>query len=97
MTGELTLRGHILPVGGVVEKILAARRRNIPRIILPKVNQKDLREVPKAVLREVSILYVEDMQDVLDSVLLDPPVRRQRDIEAEQRQSDSEGSDNSAD
>ncbi len=85
MTGEITLRGHILPVGGVVEKILAARRRNIPRIILPKDNQKDMHDLPKAAKRDVSITFVEDMSEVLDLVLLEPPAIRSRDLEAEKR------------
>lgn len=70
MTGEITLRGTILPVGGVVEKILAARRRGIPQIILPKDNRKDLHDLPKAVLRDVQISFVDDMQQVLELVLL---------------------------
>ncbi len=70
MTGEITLRGTILPVGGVVEKILAARRRNIPQIILPKENRKDLHDLPKAVLRDVQIRFVDDMQQALELVLL---------------------------
>ena len=87
MTGEITLRGQVLPVGGVVEKVLAARRRNIPQIILPKDNRKDVRDLPKAVLRDVSISYVSDLLSVLDLVLLQPPTKRQRELEAEQRQS----------
>ena len=85
MTGEITLRGQILPVGGVVEKVLAARRRSIARIILPKDNHKDLREIPKAVMRDVSVAFVEDMQELLELVLQEPPARRQRDIDAEKR------------
>ena len=90
MTGEITLRGQVLPVGGVVEKVLAARRRKIARIILPNDNQKDVRDIPKAVLRDISISYVADVQDVLDLVLKAPPAKRQRDSEAEQRQSAAE-------
>ena len=89
MTGELTLRGHILPVGGVAEKVMAARRRGIPRIILPADNRKDLRELPKAVRKEIDIAVVDEMAEALDLVLLDPPERRQRDIEAEKRARDS--------
>lgn len=87
MTGEITLRGHVLPVGGVVEKVLAARRRNVPRIILPKDNRKDLRDLSKAVRKDVSVIFVEDIQEALDLILHDPPPRRQRDIDAEKRQS----------
>ena len=88
MTGEITLRGHILPVGGVVEKVLAARRRNVPQIILPKDNRKDLRDLPKAVKKAVKVVFVEEMQEVLELILHDPPPRRQRDIEAGKRRQD---------
>ena len=97
MTGEITLRGHILPVGGVVEKILAARRRGIPQIILPKDNQKDLHDLPKAARRDVSITFVEDMSEVLDLALLKPPEFRSRAIEAEKRQPASDASDDRED
>ena len=90
MTGEITLRGQVLPVGGVVEKVLAARRRNIARIILPSDNRKDLRDLPRAVRRDVCISYVATVQAVLDLVLREPPAKRQRDFEAEQRQSAAE-------
>ena len=90
MTGEITLRGQVLPVGGVVEKVLAARRRNIARIILPSDNRKDLRDLPRAVRRDVCISYVSTVQAVLDLVLRKPPAKRQRDIEAEQRHSAAE-------
>ncbi len=85
MTGELTLRGHVLPVGGVVEKVMAARRQNILNIILSKDNEKDIVDIPKVVLRDITIQFVEDMQEVIDLVLLDPPEQRQRDIDAEER------------
>lgn len=81
MTGEITLRGHILPVGGVAEKILAARRHGIPHILLPKDNEKDLRDLPKAVIRDLSIHFVEDMREVADLALHEPP--RQQDIQAD--------------
>ena len=97
MTGEITLRGNILPVGGIVEKVLAARRRKIPRIILPKDNQKDMRELPKAVMRDVTIHFVEDMQAVLDLVLQPPPPKRQRDLEAVARQNEMTSAAASAD
>ena len=94
MTGELTLRGHILPVGGVAEKVMAARRRGIPKILLPKDNQKDLRELSKAVQKDVDVVFIEDMQDALDMILKAPPARRQRDIDAEKRGRDgSDGAD----
>ena len=96
MTGEISLRGHILPVGGVVEKILAARRRGIPQIILPKDNKKDLQDLPKTARRDVSITFVEDMSDVLDLILGAPPEVRLRDLEAEKRQTASNERDSNA-
>lgn len=93
MTGELTLRGHVLPIGGIVEKILAARRQRIPNIILPKDNEKDLADIPKPVLRDVTIEFVEDMQQVIDLVLLAPPEQRQRDIDADARNQEEEDTD----
>lgn len=71
MTGEITLRGKVLPVGGVKEKVLAARRARIRNIILPKQNQRDLVDIPKAALEELNIVLVEDMQDVITKVLAD--------------------------
>lgn len=85
MTGEITLRGKVLPVGGIKEKLLAARRARIPQVILPKENQKDLVELPKKALRDLAITFVEDMQQVIDLVLLEPPPEgRQRDLERQQ-------------
>jgi ATP-dependent Lon protease len=94
MTGEITLRGHVLPVGGVVEKVLAARRQRIFNLILPKDNEKDLIDIPKPVLKDVQIQFVEDMQQVIDLVLLDPPEQRQRDIDAEAQNQEDENLDN---
>lgn len=96
MTGELTLRGHVLPIGGVVEKVMAARRQKITNIILPKDNQKDIVDIPKPVLRDITIQFVSEMQDVIDLVLLDPPEQRQRDIDAEARNQDAEETDDDA-
>jgi ATP-dependent Lon protease len=69
MTGEVTLRGKILPVGGVKEKVLAARRARITNIILPKQNAKDLVDVPKDALRDLNIICLDHMQDVMKLVL----------------------------
>lgn len=73
MTGEITLRGRVLPVGGLREKILAAHRQGIRKFILPKKNQKDLAEIPKDVLKEMSFIWVEEMDSVLKHALLAPP------------------------
>lgn len=79
MTGEITLRGKILPVGGVKEKVLAARRGRIRQVLLPKQNEKDLVDIPKDALADMKIILVNDMQEVLDLVLLDgPPLGERR-------------------
>lgn len=84
MTGEVTLRGHVLSVGGVKEKVLAARRRNIKNIILPADNEKDLVDIPKSALREMNIKFVRNMQEVMDIVLLTAPEFRERDLREEE-------------
>jgi ATP-dependent Lon protease len=86
MTGEITLRGRVLPVGGVKEKILAARRARIKNIILPEHNRKDLVDVPARAQKDTNLVFVSDMQQVLDAVLCDPPRSRQRDQEREQQE-----------
>jgi ATP-dependent Lon protease len=69
MTGEITLRGNILPVGGVREKILAAHRSGLKTILLPEKNIKDLVEVPKKVLDELHIKFVKHMDEVIKLAL----------------------------
>ncbi|MFH1779020.1 MAG: endopeptidase La [Candidatus Omnitrophota bacterium] len=69
MTGEITLRGKVLTVGGLKSKILAAHRVGIKTVIIPKENEKDLVEIPKNILREIKIIMVENMDKVLDIAL----------------------------
>ncbi len=69
MTGEITLRGQVLPVGGIKEKVLAAHRAGIKRIILPKWNEKDLEDVPKKVRKAIRFDFVETMDEVLKIAL----------------------------
>ena len=69
MTGEITLTGLVLPIGGVKEKVLAARRAGIRRVILPKDNEKDLRELPKHVRDEMTFMLAETVEDVLAAAL----------------------------
>jgi ATP-dependent Lon protease len=69
MTGEITLTGLVLPVGGIKEKVLAARRAGIKRIILPKQNQSDLRELPDPVRQETEFIFAEKIEDVLRAAL----------------------------
>jgi ATP-dependent Lon protease len=71
MTGEITLRGQVLPVGGVKDKVLGAHRAGIKTIILPKWNEKDLQEVPKKVKKEIEFHFAEKMIDVLKFALDD--------------------------
>jgi ATP-dependent Lon protease len=73
MTGEITLRGQILPIGGLKEKILAARRAGIETIVCPKLNQKELDEVPAHLRRGLSFHLVEDVEEVLKLALVPPP------------------------
>ena len=72
MTGEITLRGKVLPIGGVKEKVLAAHRANMKTIILPKDNEKDLAEVPKAVLDSLNLYLVDTIDEVLKIALTEP-------------------------
>lgn len=81
MTGEVTLRGHVLPVGGITEKVLAARRRGITNLILPADNEKDLVELPKKALRGLNIELVTHMQQVIDLILMEAPEQRERDAD----------------
>ena len=69
MTGEITLRGRVLPIGGVKEKLLAAYRAGIKTILLPKENQKDLEDVPEHVRKEFEIVLTENIEDVLKVAL----------------------------
>jgi ATP-dependent Lon protease len=69
MTGEITLRGRVMPVGGIKEKVLAARRAGIETVILPRRNEKDLEEVPEAVRHALRFVFVDTMDDVIDHAL----------------------------
>ncbi len=72
MTGEITLRGRVLPIGGVKEKMLAAHRAGIKNIILPAENRRDLSDIPANVRRKVEVKLVEHMDEVLDVALVEP-------------------------
>ena len=73
MTGEITLRGRVLPVGGVKEKILAAHRGGIKTIILPKENEKDLKDIPETIARQMAFILVDHMDEVLTHALILKP------------------------
>ncbi len=70
MTGEITLRGRVLPIGGLREKLLAAHRGQISRVLIPADNVKDLKDVPEAILRDLEIIEVEHMDKVLEQALV---------------------------
>ena len=72
MTGEITLRGKVLPIGGLKEKILAAHRSGLKTIIVPRENEKDLADIPKNVLDTLDIHMVESMDEVLKIALAEP-------------------------
>ena len=70
MTGEVTLRGHVLPIGGLKEKLLAAHRATIPIVIIPEENKKDLAEIPKNILDNIEIKTVKTVDEVLKIALI---------------------------
>jgi ATP-dependent Lon protease len=70
MTGEITLRGNVLPVGGIKEKVLAARRARVKTIVLPQQNKRDLEEVPKELLKEIEFIFADSVRQVLKTALL---------------------------
>lgn len=72
MTGEITLRGQVLPVGGVKMKVLTAHRAGLGTVILPRQNEKDLEDVPEEVLEELEIALVDRVDEVFDTAL-EPP------------------------
>ena len=76
MTGEITLRGRVLPIGGLKEKVLAAHRAGIKRIIVPERNRHDLDEVPEEVKAELEFVFAGEMQEGLDAALEERPTRR---------------------
>ena len=81
MTGEITLRGKILPVGGIKEKILAAKRAGINEIVLSKDNEKDINEIKPIYIKGLKFHYVNTILDVFDFALLDEKVKNPLKIE----------------
>jgi ATP-dependent Lon protease len=74
MTGEITLRGEVLPIGGLKEKLLAAHRGGITQVIIPKENERDLEEIPKNVIKDIKITPVQWIDEVLEIALTERPV-----------------------
>lgn len=77
MTGEITLRGKVLPIGGVKEKLLAAYRAGIRRIILSRENEKDMDDIPRDILEQMEVLFVEETDEVLRLALVEDPFARE--------------------
>lgn len=75
MTGEITLRGRVLPVGGIKEKVLAANRMGIKKVLLPIENEKDLEEIPDKIRRNMKFVLVKSMEEVLENVLIERVVK----------------------
>ncbi|HEX8368374.1 MAG TPA: endopeptidase La [Pyrinomonadaceae bacterium] len=86
MTGEITLRGNVLPVGGVKEKILAARRARVKKVILPEPNKRDLEDLPQEVLRDLTFIFVDNVRQVFREALLEKelPVEKSKRASAKQ-------------
>jgi ATP-dependent Lon protease len=83
LTGEITLRGRVLPIGGVREKVLAAHRAGLKTVLLPEKNMKDLHDVPKTVRSDIKIVPVKHMDQVIELALrrqatIEPPRPRKR-------------------
>jgi ATP-dependent Lon protease len=76
MTGEITLRGQVLPVGGIKEKVLAAHRAGLKTVIIPKQNDKDLEDIPDEARDSLKFVLVERVDDVFSAALMKTPGRR---------------------
>ena len=74
MTGEITLRGRVLPIGGLKEKLLAALRGGLKKVLIPKENEKDLAEIPENVKEELEIISVGMVDEVLSEALVREPL-----------------------
>jgi ATP-dependent Lon protease len=75
MTGEITLRGLVLPVGGIKEKILAAHRAGLKKILLPKQNEQDLKEIPQEILADLHVELIETVEQAISIALMpDHPI-----------------------
>ncbi|MDP6486692.1 MAG: S16 family serine protease, partial [Alphaproteobacteria bacterium] len=83
MTGEVTLRGRVLPIGGLKEKLLAALRGGIKTVLVPKENEKDLAEIPDNVKRALKIVPVAVVEEVLEHALMNPLTAREWGEEAD--------------
>ncbi len=91
MTGEITLRGRVLPIGGLKEKLMAAHRNRMKTVLIPRRNEKDLVDVPRDVQRELKILMVDRMDEILSSALLPGPEKTPKPKRSRARKQKPEG------
>ena len=91
MTGEITLRGRVLPIGGIKEKLMAAHRNRMTTVLIPRRNQKDLVDVPRDVQRELKILMVDRMDEILSYALLPGPEKAPKPKRGRARMQKTEG------
>src|SRR5215468_1443640 len=82
MTGEITLRGEVLPIGGIKEKVLAARRAKINTVIMPSLNERDLEDINESIRKDIKFIFVDDVNSVFKAALIEPkkskPIRGSR-------------------
>ena len=83
MTGEITLRGQILKIGGLKEKLLAAKRGGIKNVIIPKDNEPDLREIPNQITKSLNIIPVEWIDEVISAALVEEPTPTSKKIKGQ--------------
>jgi ATP-dependent Lon protease len=93
MTGEITLRGQVLPVGGIKEKVLAAHRSGLKTIILPTRNEADLEDLPEEVRKSIHFIFAESVDDVLASALEKTPAKKKRRTSAKKPKEKAEDAD----
>ncbi|MEP7356696.1 MAG: S16 family serine protease, partial [Anaerolineales bacterium] len=91
MTGEITLRGRVLPIGGLKEKTLAAHRAGLKTVIIPQRNEKDLDDVPEEVRAEMKFILADRVEDVL-AAALEKPAKKRRPAARSNNRSDHAGS-----
>ena len=96
MTGEITLRGQILKIGGLKEKLLAAKRGGIKNVVIPKENEPDLQEIPDQITKSLNIIPVEWIDDVISAALVEEPTPRSKKIKTQKSKNSSKTEDNPA-